>query len=279
MLLFVIIPLLGIALGYGISKIIIIPYFTQYQKDTSDDTPGRVPPPLPPESNNGEEGTESRDSISSSKPSENNGHTTGTAPDALNVEGFQLYRIQVGAFSSEENAMKLAMELRDQGLAASIETEDLVKVYTHYFFTKEQAETVLVKVQAYYEDAHISPKNYPSLEMDLPGIYSSEINLLRDHLKECKTMLTEIASKDGAGDSLKSIVKEQKDRITQLETQISQTQWPPDLKRYGDYMSDLYAAMLGSYSEYNNHDYLSGQISMELINCYIYLLNRLGPVV
>lgn len=279
LILFVIIPLLGIALGYGIAKMLIIPYVTQHQEDMLEDEPrqevygegaeaGGIPEPGPSEGG-----------ISPS-PLEGNDGTANVPHYTFNVEGFEIYRIQVGAFSEKDNALKLAKELRDKGLAAAIDTDGMVKVYTHYLFSAEQAETVLRKVRGHYEDAYISREIYPSVNIRVRDLYASEADLLTEQLKGCREMLIEIASRDGTnGGGLKDIIKGQEERTTQFKTQIAETQWPTDLEQHKDYITNLYAAMLGSYFEYDSRYYMPGQISMELINCYIELLGQLNAIV
>jgi hypothetical protein len=275
LLLFVVIPLLGIALGYGISKAVLIPYLTESQGEpaepaSGDKTPGdkQAPGTIP---GPGEAEPEQTDR-------QVDGAINAYRP-MFDVEGFQLYRIQVGAFSNEENALRLAEELNDKGLAASVDTEGMIKVYTHYFFSREEAEAALGKVRAQYSDAHISQASFPSVEIDFPGSSSPAAGLLKEQLGECRDMLIKITATDAAGGNIEGIVKEQKDRIAQFEAQISRTQWPAALEEYRDHVTDLYTAMLGSYSEYNHQHAIPGQISMELINCYVGLLERLSTVI
>ncbi|MDD2574590.1 MAG: SPOR domain-containing protein [Bacillota bacterium] len=275
LLLFVVIPLLGIALGYGISKTLLIPYLTENQSEptetaSGEDTPEdkQLPETIkdPEETEPGQTDQEESEAINAYRP-------------VFDVEGLQLYRIQVGAFSKEENALILAEELSDKGLAASMDKEGIIKVYTHYFFSREEAEAALGKVRAHYSDAHISQASFPSAEFDFPDSLSQEAGLLKDQMGECRKMLIKITSEDGAGNNIEGIVKEQKDRIAQFEAQISRAEWPAELEEYRNNMTNLYTAMLGSYSEYNHQYAIPGQISMELINCYVEFLKRLNPII
>ncbi|MDD3851655.1 MAG: hypothetical protein PHS13_08590, partial [Firmicutes bacterium] len=104
LLLFVVIPLLGIALGYGISKTLLIPYLTENQSEptetaSGEDTPEdkQLPETIkdPEETEPGQTDQEESEAINAYRP-------------VFDVEGLQLYRIQVGAFSKEENALILA---------------------------------------------------------------------------------------------------------------------------------------------------------------------------
>ncbi len=268
-LLFVIIPLIGIAIGYGVAKMLIIPRLTQNQQDILEKGPDGdnteipkvfEPDPLP-------------------DPPGDNDDATRDVQRKFTVEGIEIYRIQIGAFSDMENALKLAEELRDKNLAASMDDDGMVKVYTHYLFSRDQAETVLKGVRNHYKDAYISRASYPLVHINFRGSYASEAGLLTEQLKKCKGMIIEIAAKDGAGDELEDIVREQRDRVTQFKAQISQAPWPADLEQYKDCASHLYTVMLGSYFDYDGGYYMPGQISMELINCYIKLLDQLNSIV
>ena len=124
LLLFVMIPLLGIALGYGVAKVLIIPYFAQNQEDAAGTSNGQKPPAGTSEP--GEAGDPG--DAAPQSPTEDD-QATHAFQQAFRVEGFDLYRIQVGAFSSPENAMKLAEELNDKGMAAAVDENGMHKVY------------------------------------------------------------------------------------------------------------------------------------------------------
>ncbi|MGI6698167.1 MAG: SPOR domain-containing protein [Clostridia bacterium] len=173
---------------------------------------------------------------------------------AFRVEGFDLYRIQVGAFSSPENALKLAEELNDKGMAAAVDEDGMHKVYTLYSFSRELAEAAIEKVRAHYSDAHISKASFPSVEINFSQSFSREASMLRDQLEECKDMLEQISAAEAAGKSIESMVEEHKNRIGLFEAQISQAEWPASMAGYKDEILTLYTAMLESYSEYDSRD-------------------------
>jgi hypothetical protein len=272
LLLFIIIPLLGIALGYSVSKMIIIPYLTQHQQGTAKDKPGQTQP-----GNSTDPGTVKPPGGSiPQSPAGEDRQSADAYERVFNVEGFDLYRIQVGAFSRQQNALKLAEELNGKGMAAAVETEGLYKVYTLYSFSKEEAERQLDRVRAHYRDAHISKAGFPSAEVGFPETSSKEAGMLRDQLKQCINMIMQLSAEDSAGNNIGNIVNEQKGRIGLFEAEIKKTDWPPGMEEYKDAAEEFYTAVLESYSEYNRQAAIPGQISMEVINCYVELLKRLG---
>jgi DNA-binding FrmR family transcriptional regulator len=274
LLLFVMIPLLGIALGYGVAKVLIIPYFAQDQEDAAGTSNGQKSPTGPSEPAE----TGATDDADPQSPAEDE-QAAHAFQQAFRVEGFDLYRIQVGAFSSPQNALKLAEELNDNGMAAAVDEDGMHKVYTLYSFSRELAEAVIDKVRAHYIDAHISKASFPSVEIKFPESYSREASMLRDQLEECKDMLKQISAAEAAEKSIESMVGEHKNRIGLFEARISQAEWPASMKGYKDEILTLYTAMLESYSEYDSGTAVPGQVSMELINCYVEVLKRISLVI
>ena len=274
LLLFVMIPLLGIALGYGVAKVLIIPYFVQNQEDVAETSNGQKSPAGTSEP--GEAGDP--DDAAPQSPAEDE-QAAHAFQQAFRVEGFDLYRIQVGAFSSPENALKLAEELNDKGMAAAVDEDGMHKVYTLYSFSRELAEAAIEKVRTHYSDAHISKASFPSVEINFSQSFSREASMLRDQLEECKDMLKQISAAEAAGKSIEDMVEEHKNRIGLFEAQISQAEWPASMGRYKDEILTLYTAMLESYSEYNSRTAIPGQVSMELINCYAEVLKRISLVI
>lgn len=274
MLLFVIIPLLGIALGYGVAKVLIIPHFTQNQEDAAGTSAGQT---SPAGSSDPREARAPDDAAPQSPTGD--GQAAYAFQQVFKVEGFDLYRIQVGAFSSPQNALKLAEELNDNGMAASVDEDGLHKVYALYSFSRELAEAALEKVRAHYSDAHISKASFPSVEINFSQSYSREASVLKDQLEECRDMLEQISAAEAAGKSIENMVEEYKNRIKLFKAQISQTEWPASMEGYKDEVLTLYTAMLESYSEYDSRTAVPGQVSMELINCYMEVLKRLSLVI
>ncbi|HHW04261.1 MAG TPA: SPOR domain-containing protein [Thermoanaerobacterales bacterium] len=274
LLLFVIIPLLGVALGYGVAKMLIIPYFAQNQQDEAGTPTGQTSPKgtsdpgeaRPPDDGVPQSPTEDEQAVSAFQ-------------QAFKVEGFELYRIQVGAFSNPQNALKLAEELNNNGMAAAVDEDGLHKVYTLYSFSRELAEAAVDKVRAHYSDAHISKTSFPSVEINFSQSYSREASMLRDQLEECKDMLKQVSAAEAAGKSIEDMIEEHKNRIGLFEVQISQTEWPASMEVYKEEILMLYTAMLDTYSEYDSRTAVPGQVSMELINCYIEVLKRISRVI
>ena len=274
LLLFVMIPLLGIALGYGVAKVLIIPYFAQNQEDAAGTSNGQKPPAGTSEP--GEAGDPGDAAPQSPTEDDQAAHAF---QQAFRVEGFDLYRIQVGAFSSPENAMKLAEELNDKGMAAAVDENGMHKVYALYSFSREMAEAAIEKVRVHYSDAHISKASFPSVEINFPESYSREAGILRDQLEECKDLLVQISEAEAAGKSIENMIKEHKNRIGLFEAQVSQAEWPVSMEGYKNEILTLYTAMLESYSEYDSRAAVQGQVSMELINCYAEVLRRISLVI
>lgn len=268
LLLFVIIPLLGIVIGYGVSKALIIPYLTENHHDTTGGlTEGAGQEAAQPTADTTEPA------------SEEESRTTNAYQRMFNVEGLELYRIQVGAFSSQENALDLAGELNDKGMAASVDTEGLSKVYAFYSLSMNEAEAYLGHIREHYSDAHVSHIGYPSVDISLADLSSEQAGLISDQLRECKDMITEVTAEDISGIDISDMVQEHKGRIEKFNTEVSQTSWPSSAEKLVDEVSMLYTAMLESYSEYNHQTGIPGQISMELINCYVGFLKRISVMI
>lgn len=268
LLLFVIIPLLGIVIGYGVSKTVIIPYLTENQDDTTGGlTEGTG------------QGTGQPPADTTETTSEEENQTTNAYQRVFNVEGLELYRIQVGAFSSQENALDLAEELNDKGIAASMDTEGLSKVYALYSLSMEEAAAYLEQVREHYSDAHVSHIGYPSVDISLADLSSGQAGLISEQFRECKGMIAEITAEDISGIDISDTVQEHKNRIEKFNIEVSQTEWPSSAEKLVEEVSMLYTAMLESYAEYNHQASIPGQISMELINCYVWFLKRISLMI
>jgi hypothetical protein len=268
LLLFIVIPLLGIVIGYGVSKTIIIPYLAENQDDTTGGlTEGTG------------QGTAQPPADTTETTSEEENQTTNAYQRVFNVEGLELYRIQVGAFSSQENALDLAEELNNKGMAASMDTEGLIKVYAFYSLSMNEAVAYLEQIREHYSDAHVLHIGYPSVDISLADLSSEQAGLISEQLRVCKGMITEITAKDVSGIDISDTVQEHKSRIEKFNTEVSQTSWPASAEKLVDEVSMLYTAMLESYSEYNHQTGIPGQISMELINCYVGFLKRISVMI
>ncbi len=133
-------PLLAIFITVGLFKYIIVPRFfpdnevsvnindVQNERNVEDTSDG---------------------SASTNTPQESNETLT------LRLGGMNLYNVQLGSFSSKENAQGFVNELRENDINSYMIANDSFKVFAGSFFLREEADRYLMKIRESYSDAFI----------------------------------------------------------------------------------------------------------------------------
>lgn len=256
----IIIPLLGSLMGYAISKAIIIPYLSQGDKAARQ---GYVMEGQKRgAADNGEE--ETKPVLAYQK--------------IFDIQGFSLYRLQVGAFSKWENARKLVEELEDEGMAADLKEEGLYKVFVLYAFDKDILEKQLPETRKRFKDAHISQASYPSVGIGFPESMTREVEVLWKQLRQCREMIEVLVNSIAAGEDVRSAVIQQRTQVEHFMQQLEELELATPLDRYEQVISTLYAGLLENYSEFVNQKEGSRQLAIGLINTYINFIESISRI-
>jgi len=194
----------------------------------------------------------------------------------FDVEGFHLYRIQAGAFSSKENAVKLVEELRKSGMAADYKAEGLYKVFALYTFDRDLAEKQLKEMKKHLpEDAHVSQKKYPSIGIGSPESMTYQAEIIWKQLQQFREMIENTADSIAVGEDVENLIKEQKTQITYYKQQLDKLELDIPLTECRNEMQNLYSEMLDTYSRYYDKENDYRQLALELVNNYLDFMDRL----
>ncbi|MTI48559.1 MAG: SPOR domain-containing protein [Firmicutes bacterium] len=143
---FVVAPAVAILISLGLVKYLLLPQFMPDKEansvidNVSKDT-----------DQNQDEENSGKDNEENSENSNNNNSGIAT----YKLDGMNLFSIQVGSFSSNDNAEKLVNQLKENNLDGYIVDQESYKVFTGTFFSKEETETYLEIVRETYNDAFI----------------------------------------------------------------------------------------------------------------------------
>lgn len=136
---FVLAPIVAILITVGLFKYLILPYIS------SDDNPSNVSEEIPSDDNN----------------PQGNNITDKDNPDitdsyiTLELEGLTLFNVQLGSFSSKENAQTLVDKLLENGINGYLVDSNGYKVYAGRFFSRGEAEKYRDELKDTYSDAFI----------------------------------------------------------------------------------------------------------------------------
>lgn len=260
---FVLIPLLGIFLGYIATQKIIVPYMSQNEQVVSQNSA---------DSNGSESSTIEEIKGEESEP-------VFAYQKMFDIDGFNLYRIQVGAFSSEENALKLVNELKIKGIATILKEEGLYKVFVYYAFEEDLAKKQLEKFRKYLpQDVHVSRISYPSIGIGFPESMAYQADIIWGQLRQVREMIERTTHTIAAGENAGTLVSEQQAKIDDFKHQLKELELSPPLIEYGNQMQNMYTAMLDAYSHYNVHKNEYDQLSIVLMDCFINFIDKLNSM-
>lgn len=117
------------------------------------------------------ESTNNEEVLSPSSESSNEEETTNEKMATKKIDAISFYSIQVGSFSSEENARQFQDEFTNDGLYSFITKETNYKVFVQVSYNKEYLEGNIEKIREYSSDAFIknvtlSSKNFSYVVKD-----------------------------------------------------------------------------------------------------------------
>jgi hypothetical protein len=244
---FIFAPIVAILIGSMIVKYTIYPLFTSKDElSVVNDNKNTI--------ENSEMYGNDENKDNSSTDEENDIATEKTETLQLNINGINLFNVQVGSFSNLENATELAAKMKEQGLGGYIVQTENYKVFAGSFYNREEAEKLLSNVKKLHKDAFIATiiinertidyysneQKYADVLIELSEIiknaYGEETSLwlnallekdtellvevLKTNTNSIETKLLEIKNK-ASSDGLKSIVNDIDNLITKRKSIIS----------------------------------------------------------
>ncbi len=137
---FIIAPIVAILITIGLFRYLILPYIV------SDDNPDNI--------NQDKQNNED----DSGQGDDNNNDQDSDITDpiiTLRLDGMSLFNVQLGSFSSKENAQSLVNQLKEKDINAYVVDSDSFKVFAGTFFSRTEAERYKDKLKNTYKDAFL----------------------------------------------------------------------------------------------------------------------------
>lgn len=160
---FVFAPIVAILIGTALVRYIILPQFSNTQK-TNDDTV-----------TNSEVFNEDNE-LDAESPINEISDDELLNTQNITIDGLSIYNIQLGSFSTRENAINFANKLLSEGIYSYVVDLDGYKVFGGSYFTREEAEDYLKEIKKYYEDSFISTMDIKNKEI---SCYNQDIDYLK----------------------------------------------------------------------------------------------------
>lgn len=172
---YVLLPILSIGIGYVASKDYIIPHFVKYDKKAETNA-------LPVSTEETTKDNTDGENVQSSKKTEE------TVFKSFEMDGSVFYCIQVGSFSTIENANAAVNTLAGQDYGGYIWKNNGYKVFASAAFDRSDAERTLPLIQGYDKAAFIVPIQIPNRKID----FDSKDELAASTLKSQNEKLLEV---------------------------------------------------------------------------------------
>lgn len=271
----ILIPLLGTALGYVISQTVLIPYFTDSQELYSED--GREG------TGNGEDDAGGREGAGTTEDDET--QPVLAYQRVFEIEGIEVFGIQVGAFSSRENADKAADQLYQQVRSAVVYKDSLYKVFAMFSFDENAVREHLDTFREFYPDAHTAKITRSSIGVSYPETSVDEAEVLSDGLKQCRQAMVDITSSAASGKDTAALMETHRSQLTQFSKQLAGFDPKSPLSGYADQANKLCLGMLQVYSDGGQGSNSAfghrspWQASMELVIAYIDFVDRISRMI
>jgi hypothetical protein len=272
-ILFILIPVLGTLLGYIISETLLIPYFASQEGDpvNGDTDTGQSKP---------SDGNIDADDDSESRP-------VVAYQRVFDIEGLEVYGIQVGAFSNRENADKAAGQLFEQVKSAIVYKDGLYKVFAMFSFDEAVAREHLDAFREFYPDAHTSKIVRSSIGVSYPETSVDEAEALSDGLRKCRQALIGITNRAASGKDIAADIDAHRLQLVQFSEQLAEFEPKSPLSEYAGEADVLCREMLEvfSYSGQRINDNDSGgrmspwQVSIKLVVSYIDFIDRISRLI
>ncbi len=139
---FVLAPILAILIAVGLYKYLLLPYIEP------NDNPSNIEVGTSNDENNSQINN-SYDNNDTESPNNTESFVT------LKLKGLTLFNVQLGSFSSKENAQTLVDELKDKEINGYMFDSNGFKVFAGTFFTRGEAEKYRDELKNTYSDAFI----------------------------------------------------------------------------------------------------------------------------
>lgn len=139
---FVMAPILAILIAAGLLKYLVLPYIG------SEDNPSNIQVGTQNDANNSQDNNNT-DNNDNESPNNTDSFIT------LKLKGLTLFNVQLGSFSSKQNAQTLVDELKENGILGYLVDSNGYKVFAGTFFSRGEAEKYRDDLKNTYSDAFI----------------------------------------------------------------------------------------------------------------------------
>lgn len=160
---------------------------------------------------------------------EDDGHSD-SPPIPVKAPAVTLYAVQVGNFSTRNNAQQAVQRLREAGLSAAVADHDGYRVWVGLFDTDAQARTVAAQVRGPEQDAFVHPWVLAA-DGRLPGVEGADqLARLIATLPETTRQFAHVwTARAMGGDQWQKAVEAVRERIIALQEQTLALTVPEEL--------------------------------------------------
>ncbi|MEW9123043.1 MAG: SPOR domain-containing protein [Thermotaleaceae bacterium] len=152
LLFMLILPIISVVVGYLSAKYMIIPKLSAETKSTTDKE--SIAEMQVQQEKEAQQQTQNNST-------ERSQTTEEAYASTFEIQGFSIYGIQLGSFTTQDNAKALASDLAAKNLGTYIWNNDGYKVLTLALTERADADKILPKMKQYDENAYIVTTNVP----------------------------------------------------------------------------------------------------------------------
>ncbi|WP_129596840.1 SPOR domain-containing protein [Anaerophilus nitritogenes] len=152
--------------------------------------------------------------------------------NTLSLNGLDMFSIQIGSFSTSENAQNMVDNLYERKIPAFIVDENGYKVITAVMLDRNSADVFMKTIKSEYEEAFVLSKRIPDKMIQYHNEDEKYIHIFKDENKKFIEILKTIGKKIQQEKNLGNIQSFQVDidALNEIEKKVNQHQTSQDLK-------------------------------------------------
>ena len=234
-----ILPVIAISLGYIGTKYIVVPNILSKQE-------------LPQKKELVE------DSQQQPKPQESPSPSTETTQEAyastFEIQGFTIHGIQLGSFSTPDNAKVLMETLKKENIGAYLWQKDGFKVICIALMDRGEVDKILPKIKSFDENAFVVSTNIPVRAVKYnkdDAKYTLQVSNENRKLIEVYQQLSKQISEEYSSQSIEDLEKisQQLQKIKEIKKEIEQTALTEELSKLHDAYIEMLDQMISGLEE------------------------------
>lgn len=145
--------------------------------------------------------------------------------NTFELQGLDLYCVQVGKFTAIENAQTLIKELKNKGMAGYIHEQDGYKVIAAALLDREGADQAIQSIRIHYPDAYVARMNIPVRAVKYTKEDAKYVPVLQQQNKRLihvfDKLSTGIKELRGSKEQINSLIKESVLELKSMKEEIN----------------------------------------------------------